>query len=126
VTLGADEKRLDGQAEQQQWPSWREDLATTWVLLDGRIGLGASKNCAIVLPDAGAEIAAEIWFHEGFRIAPCPGVSLTIADTEFTEEAPLPAGSDICIGETAFRVETVQSAALSGSANAPSASAKSR
>jgi EAL domain-containing protein (putative c-di-GMP-specific phosphodiesterase class I) len=126
VTLAADEKRLDGTAEEQQWPSWREDLGTSWVLLDGRIGLGTSKNCAIVLPDAGAAIAAEIWFNEGFRIAPSPGVPLLIAETAFNEEAPLPAGVDICIGGATFRVETLQSAAVSGSVNAPSASANAR
>jgi hypothetical protein len=79
MTLLADEARLNDTSEANQWPSWKEDLRTTWIVFDGRISLGASKNCAVVLSDAGADAAAEIWFHEGFWIAPSPNVPLSIA-----------------------------------------------
>jgi EAL domain-containing protein (putative c-di-GMP-specific phosphodiesterase class I) len=105
MTLLADETRLLDAAEKNQWPSWKEDLRATWIVLNGRISLGASKNCAVVLNDCGADIAAEIWFHEGFRIAPLPGVPLVIAEANFTEEAPLPAGADLSVGSARLRIE---------------------
>ena len=105
MTLLADDARLNDASEENQWPSWKEDLRTTWVVFDGRISLGASKNCAVVLSDAGADTAAEIWFHEGFWIAPSPNVPLSIAEAPFTEEAPLPAGADLSVGGARLRVE---------------------
>ena len=105
MTLLADELRLNDASEESQWPSWKEDLRTTWIVFDGRISLGASKNCAVVLSDADEETAAEIWFHEGFWIAPCPNISLSIAEAPFTEQAPLPAGADLSLGGAQLRVE---------------------
>ena len=105
ITLLADEARLNDTSEANQWPSWKEDLRTTWIVFDGRISLGASKNCAVVLSDAGADAAAEIWFHEGFWIAPSPNVPLSIADAPFAEEAPLPAAADLSLGGARVRVE---------------------
>ncbi len=125
ITLLADEARLHDAAEENQWPSWKEDLRATWVVFNGRISLGASKNCAVVLNDCGADIAAEIWFHEGFRIAPLPSVPLVIAEANFTEQAPLPAGVDLSVGSVRLRVEKFSPAMPSLPKHA-SARAKSR
>jgi EAL domain-containing protein (putative c-di-GMP-specific phosphodiesterase class I)/CheY-like chemotaxis protein len=125
MTLLADEVRLLDAAEENQWPSWKEDLRATWVVFNGRISLGASKNCAVVLNDCGADIAAEIWFHEGFRIAPLPGVPLVIAEANFMEQAPLPSGADLSVGSARLRVEKFSPAMPSLPKHA-SARAKSR
>ena len=125
MSLTADETRLNGGAEEAQWPSWREDLRTRWVLFDGRIGLGTSGDGAIVLGDASAEKAAEIWFEEGFWIAPSADAPLTIADVPFTERVPLPAGADLTIGDARLRVESLKPDVASAPAEAPSLRAKS-
>jgi EAL domain-containing protein (putative c-di-GMP-specific phosphodiesterase class I) len=127
MTLVADETRLNGGAEESQWPSWRDDLRTSWIVLDGRMGIGESKHCAMMLDDTGADTAAEIWFHEGFWIAPCPNVPLSIADAQFTEAAPLPTGAELCIGGAKLRVEKLQPGAVAAAthANVPAARAKS-
>jgi EAL domain-containing protein (putative c-di-GMP-specific phosphodiesterase class I) len=126
MTLLADEARLNDASEESQWPSWKEDLRTTWIVFDGRISLGASKNCAVVLSDADADTVAEIWFHEGFWIAPSPNTSLSIAEAPFTEEAPLPAGADLSLGGAQLRVEKFPPAVLSVPVSQASARAKSR
>ena len=110
MTLLADELRLNDASEESQWPSWKEDLRTTWIVFDGRISLGASKNCAVVLSDADEDTAAEIWFQEGFWIVPSPNISLSIAEAPFTEQAPLPAGADLSLGGAQLRVEKFQPA----------------
>jgi EAL domain-containing protein (putative c-di-GMP-specific phosphodiesterase class I) len=106
VSLRADAPRLAGKAAESKWPSWREDVHTQWVLFNGRVGLGTSPNNAVVVPDSGAEKAAEIWFDEGFWIAPCDA-PLTVADAPFSQAVPLPAGADLTIGEATLRSETL-------------------
>jgi hypothetical protein len=125
ITLLADEARLNDASEENQWPSWKEDLRATWVVFDGRISLGAAKNCAVVLDDCGADTAAEIWFQEGFWIAPSSNVPLVISDASFTEKAPLPAGADLSVGGARVRAEIFSTAMLSAPSHA-SLRAKSR
>jgi EAL domain-containing protein (putative c-di-GMP-specific phosphodiesterase class I)/CheY-like chemotaxis protein len=126
MTLLADYARMNDASEENQWPSWREDLRVTWVVFDGRISLGASKNCAVVLSDCGVDVAADIRFHDGFWITPSSDVPLSIAEVPFTEETPLVAGADLFIGNARLRVETLQPAMPPAPANYASARAKSR
>lgn len=126
MMLVADEARLNGTSEEGQWPSWREDLRTIWVVLDGRLSLGASQHCGVVLSDCGADRAAEIWFADGFRIAPCLDVPLVIAETPFSEETPLPAGVDASIGRARLSVATFEATPAPGSAASSSARVKAR
>ena len=125
MTLVADESRLSDRNQESQWPSWREDLHTRWVVFDGRIGLGTAKDGAIVLEDAGAEKAAEIWFEHGFWIAPCANSPLTIADTQFLERAPLPDGAKLTIGAAQLRVSSLKPDAAQALTQTPSLRAKS-
>jgi hypothetical protein len=94
-------------------------------VLNGRISLGASKNCAVVLNDSGADTVAEIWFQEGFWIAPSANVPLVISEASFTEKAPIPAGADLSVGGARLRVEKFSTAILSAPSHA-SLRAKSR
>jgi EAL domain-containing protein (putative c-di-GMP-specific phosphodiesterase class I) len=126
MTLLADDARMSDAHEENQWPSWREDLCITWIVFDGRISLGASKNCAVVLSDSGADVAAEICFRDGFWITPSHNVPLSIAEVPFSEEAPLATGADLSIGNARLRVETFQPAVPPVPANYASARAKSR
>jgi hypothetical protein len=59
----------------------------------------------VVLNDSSADIAAEIWFHEGFWIGPLANVPLVIAEANFTEQVPLPAEADLSVGGAQLRVE---------------------
>ena len=112
MTLLANDAGMTDASKENQWPSWREDLRITWILFDGRISLGTSKSCAVVLSNSGADIAAEICFRDGFWIAPSPNVPLSIAEVPFTEEVPHAAGADLFIGNARLRVETFQPAML--------------
>ncbi|HXJ01994.1 MAG TPA: EAL domain-containing protein [Micropepsaceae bacterium] len=126
MSLMADETQLTYPVQASKWPSWREDLCTQWVLFQGRISLGTSTDGALVLPDAGAAKAAEIWFEDGFWIAPCAGGSLSIADSQFSERAPLPADADLVIGKTQLRVMSFKPDPDPASAEVPMLRAKSR
>jgi hypothetical protein len=126
MTLLADAARMNDASEENQWPSWREDLRVTWIVFDGRVSLGASEDCAVVLSDSGADIAAEIRFHDGFWITPLSNVPLSVAEIPFTEETPLATGADLFIGNARLRVETFQPATLSVPDNYASTRANSR
>jgi hypothetical protein len=126
MTLHADDARMNDASEESQWPSWRDDLRITWIVFDERISLGASENCAVVLSDSGADIAAEICFHDGFWITPLSNVPLSVAKIPFTEETPLATGADLFIGNARLRVETFQPATLSVPANYAFARTNSR
>jgi hypothetical protein len=94
-------------------PDAAEMLQPKWLVFDGRISIGESRDCAIPLPESKAGDAAEIWFENGFWITPAFNVRLTIADAPFTEQTPIPAGTEICIGEATLQV-AASSAALEG------------
>jgi len=111
MSLIADEAQLAYPIQSSKWPSWREDVLTRWVVFQGQIDLGTSKNGAIVLNEAGAEKAAEIWFDDGFWIAPCADAPLSIAETLFFERSPLPVGAGVAIGDARLHVERLQSGA---------------
>jgi EAL domain-containing protein (putative c-di-GMP-specific phosphodiesterase class I) len=106
LSLCADEKRLRGAVEESQWLSWREDVRTQWVLFEGRVRFGTSEDCDVVLTDTSADSAADIAFENGFWISPLSG-EVTVAETPFTERAPLPAGADLSIGNVRLRVEAL-------------------
>ena len=91
-------------------------------------GRGMSIGQVYLQPprDCGADIAAEIRFHDGFWITPSPDVPLSIAEVPFTQETPLVAGADLFIGSARLRVETLQPAMPPAPANYASARAKSR
>jgi EAL domain-containing protein (putative c-di-GMP-specific phosphodiesterase class I) len=125
VSLKADAPRLAGKVGETKWPNWRQDLRTSWVLFNERLALGTSTDGAIVLNEAGAAKAAEIWFDKGFWIAPCGDAPLTIADTPFLETAPLPIGADLSIGGARLRAESLKPDAAPASAEMPSLRAKS-
>ncbi|HEY4265615.1 MAG TPA: EAL domain-containing protein [Micropepsaceae bacterium] len=125
VSLRADAPRLAGKAAESKWPSWREDVHAQWILFNERIGLGTASDGAIVLGEAGAEKAAEIWFDEGFWIAPCADAPLTIADASFLQTAPLPASTDLTIGDARLHTENLGSHAESASEQASPRRAKS-
>ena len=78
---------------------------TRWIAFEGRISLGESRDCAIPLSASGAGQAAEIWFHDGFWIAPAFSVAMSIADAPFTEQTPVPVPAEIRIGETSLRTK---------------------
>ena len=82
-----------------------------WVVFDGRINLGESRDCAIPFAEAGVDDAAELWFDNGFWITPAFNVRLTMADAPFAEQTPIPAGAEICIGNASLRVEACGAAA---------------
>jgi EAL domain-containing protein (putative c-di-GMP-specific phosphodiesterase class I) len=125
VSLKADAARLAGKAAESKWPNWRQDLRTRWVLFNERLTLGTSAGSAIVLDEAGVEKAAEIWFDEGFWIAPAGNAQVTIADTPFLETAPLPIGADLTIGDARLRTESLKPDVAPAAVDAPPLRAKS-
>ena len=98
VTLIADLEQMRGADQDGKWPSYEEDLKTTWIIFDDTISLGKAPDCAFVVDACESDVAAEIRFNEGFRIAPANGTALIIEKLQFFKEAPLPAPSEISVG----------------------------
>ena len=104
VNLIADPERVKSAAQDGNWPTCDEDLNTTWIAFDDVVRVGKTPDCAFVIDRCDAEIAAEIRFSDGFRIAPQGGTKLVIEKSEFSRETPLPAPSAVSIGDIALTV----------------------
>jgi len=105
VTFIADSARLENMAPETPWPSFKEDLRTTWIVFQEELTVGASKQCAIVLGDTTADIAAEIRFQDGFWIKPRENAELIVGDTKFDEAVPLLVAANASIAGASVRVE---------------------
>jgi EAL domain-containing protein (putative c-di-GMP-specific phosphodiesterase class I) len=113
MTLTVDAAAVEEAGGESQWPALAEDLRTTWVIFQGHLSAGNSEACAIVLDDAAAERAAEIYVQDGFWIAPEEGMELSVFDAVFKEPVPLPAPADVVLAgaEVEVRQSSAQNAA---------------
>ncbi len=103
MTLTADSAQLIGMGKENPWPSWEEDLRTTWIIFQEGITVGASKDCAVILDGTIVDVAAEIRFHEGFWIKPFDNAQLIVGELPFDEAVPLVA-ADTSIAGANFKV----------------------
>ena len=71
------------------WTALKGQLETRWILFNGKVSLGRSTDCAIVLRDCAAPVAAEIAFEDGYWITPSAGAALKAGDTSFRQRLPL-------------------------------------
>jgi len=112
MTLAADSALLAGLATENPWPSWKEDLRTTWIVFQEGITIGGSKDCAIVLDHAVADVAAEIRFNDGFWIKPRENAELIVGDVPFDEAVPLLVAANASIAGTSLRVQHARAGAI--------------
>jgi hypothetical protein len=89
VSFDYDARALRSDLTEKEWNELKGDLACTWVMCGDKFHLGRSSDCAVVLADCGAPIAASVTFESGYWIAPLDGASLTVGETEFHNRLPL-------------------------------------
>lgn len=74
---------------EREWQALKPDLASTWVLFQGKFRLGRSPECALVLADCQAQLAATISFEKGAWITPEAGVEFKADGAPFRRRLPL-------------------------------------
>jgi hypothetical protein len=80
--------------------------STEWVLFDAEFALGRSPSAALIIPECGTEIEADISLRNGsIWVTPRAGQTIRLDDAEFAQGVPLVCGSTLTIGNSSWAIE---------------------
>ncbi len=83
-----------------------EGAAAKWLIFHQEASVGRDSDASLVVDDSGSDFAADFSFrNQGLWIRPRSGSTVHIGRHEFSQAVPLPAGSEICFGASAWKIE---------------------
>ena len=93
-----------------EWPLWQDDVKLRWLFFQDRLTVGRSPDCALVLEDCTADVAAEIYFADGYWIAPSSGAEISISAIPVRHAIPVPTGHSVSIAGSTVSVHLITDA----------------
>ena len=114
VSFDYDVRALRADLSEKEWNEFKGDLACTWIMFSDKFHLGRSSDCALVLADCLAPIAASLSFENGYWIAPLGGAALKAGETDFHNRLPLIRDSEWTLAGAPLTTLPVESSAAAG------------
>jgi len=111
VEFEYDEQTLLTDLGEKAWSVLKGQLETRWIIFNGKVSLGRSSECSIILRDCMAPVAAIVTFEDGYWITPTDGVIFRAGDTEFRQRLPMLLTSELDLAGSVVTAHRAEDAA---------------